>query len=718
MDDKEKQNLIGQYMQQLDKLLSYETAFFTNLLLLGFDVNAEQKKHGIPFTSQMFKTPNSKAMEVVFYFLLIQLDPIKTAQDFKGIWPIHDKQQQREFKIKVLNYLTQLETSDGLGKGIPPNLAKASLIQTCSGERFYQLLFFFSTYVLCVQMQKEFPHVNIPQFPSLNPIQMLNYHNVMRKSLQTQIGLKAHKFLRSTGTAVHAENTARSYLEDLQRERNLIQFHMDTLKQQFTEFGIDVDAIPEEELEQEIERTVAEQQQSLNEQLESLRTVWETLTHFHSDPATVQKRETIKNIMHKKKNPYELHNTDLAFHIPNLLSIFHSTDNNTQIKYQNLQHQLDKIQPYKEGKLDLAALVDVWTISMEALSIFLKDKDVDFSSLSQAVPTLTQHANNHTDYLSSLKALHAQVLSQIQKVEEKLLEDVPIPEEYTKPKEGNNNNLSGRDEGFIGRLVPPTPIKHYEDSPELSPISSPSLSRNSSPVVDHAMLKKVMDSVRRVAVSKRVNSAQVQMTPFARRLDDVTPSPTPTATTRRPQPKKQTSQTTIYKNKPQTTIKNLQTPLPRTQQPLQTPLQPMYQRPRDPLDYELERAAEEFAEQMMQFTEGREINFTDFDMKTFSKAMQSPKPSPARTPKKASPIDPKEASVLEEAERSVSENREFLEMMQNSSNLSFDQIALSPARLVVPDEPQIALDADTDFDWMKDDLIDAETRMLLNSDEI
>ena len=64
----------------------------------------------------------------------------------------------------------------------------------------------------------------------------------------------------------------------------------DALKQQFAEFGIDAESINEDELEQEIQKTVLEQQEALNQQLESLRTVWETLAHFHSDPEIVEKR--------------------------------------------------------------------------------------------------------------------------------------------------------------------------------------------------------------------------------------------------------------------------------------------------------------------------------------------------------------------------------------------------------------------------------------------
>jgi hypothetical protein len=62
-----------------------ESLYFRNLLLLGFDVEANTAKHGIQFFPEMFRTANVKGMEVIFYFLLQKLNPNQTKEVIKYI---------------------------------------------------------------------------------------------------------------------------------------------------------------------------------------------------------------------------------------------------------------------------------------------------------------------------------------------------------------------------------------------------------------------------------------------------------------------------------------------------------------------------------------------------------------------------------------------------------------------------------------------------------
>ncbi len=61
--------------EQYRRWMTLEQTFFSNLILLGFDVALEQKKNGIPFTPDMFRNSNMKGMSVVIYFLLVKLSP-------------------------------------------------------------------------------------------------------------------------------------------------------------------------------------------------------------------------------------------------------------------------------------------------------------------------------------------------------------------------------------------------------------------------------------------------------------------------------------------------------------------------------------------------------------------------------------------------------------------------------------------------------------------
>jgi len=57
-----------------------ETVFFSNMMLLGFDVERENKRHGVRITHDIFRRGNSKATEIVLHFLLSSLNPLKAKE--------------------------------------------------------------------------------------------------------------------------------------------------------------------------------------------------------------------------------------------------------------------------------------------------------------------------------------------------------------------------------------------------------------------------------------------------------------------------------------------------------------------------------------------------------------------------------------------------------------------------------------------------------------
>ena len=58
------------------------TIWYTNLILLGFDVSDAQKKTNIVFSADMFRVANVKGMEQVIYFFL---ECIFTQQKIKEV---------------------------------------------------------------------------------------------------------------------------------------------------------------------------------------------------------------------------------------------------------------------------------------------------------------------------------------------------------------------------------------------------------------------------------------------------------------------------------------------------------------------------------------------------------------------------------------------------------------------------------------------------------
>jgi hypothetical protein len=74
-----------------------ENAFWTNLLLLGFDKDVFAKHYGIPFDRGMFRNSNITGMEVLFRFLFEKISSEKT-------------KQVSEYSEKVMNFFeTELE---------------------------------------------------------------------------------------------------------------------------------------------------------------------------------------------------------------------------------------------------------------------------------------------------------------------------------------------------------------------------------------------------------------------------------------------------------------------------------------------------------------------------------------------------------------------------------------------------------------------------------
>ena len=85
--------------------------------MLGFDFQAVEKQHKLVFNLATFTKPNPKAFELVVHFLLSQLDPERAQKAFAQCWPAVLKEQQKEFKDIIFNWLVELSTkSMGIGQ--------------------------------------------------------------------------------------------------------------------------------------------------------------------------------------------------------------------------------------------------------------------------------------------------------------------------------------------------------------------------------------------------------------------------------------------------------------------------------------------------------------------------------------------------------------------------------------------------------------------------
>ena len=139
---------------------SLEELTFTNLTLLGFDVRENEARHQTPFCPSMFDTSNGKGMEVIMFFLLHRLDPGRARESFRGVWPVNDKTKSREFRNILFDWLKKLEEEEAI-----PKSARKSLLQTATGHRFVELLFYVSNHVLRSIFQRDLSSYKMPQIP-------------------------------------------------------------------------------------------------------------------------------------------------------------------------------------------------------------------------------------------------------------------------------------------------------------------------------------------------------------------------------------------------------------------------------------------------------------------------------------------------------------------------------------------------------------------------
>ena len=107
-------------------------SWWANMLLLGFDAQAESKRHAVEISEAIFYQRSSKALEVVLHFLLSKLDSdralkvISTVhklaslivlQEFRTCWPVfNDKSRLQEFRTRAFQMIHTLAPSIGWRK--------------------------------------------------------------------------------------------------------------------------------------------------------------------------------------------------------------------------------------------------------------------------------------------------------------------------------------------------------------------------------------------------------------------------------------------------------------------------------------------------------------------------------------------------------------------------------------------------------------------------
>jgi len=132
-----------------------QVLMFNNLLLLGFNAVAMEKKQGVTFGPTMFSnTGATRQCDCVVHFLLSKIFPAEAAAEFKSVWPILDRVQQRDFKKIACSMLVKLQKCDAIPS--QPQIRPTAL-DTPNGDRFCTLLWSVSNHALAVEFKRRFP---------------------------------------------------------------------------------------------------------------------------------------------------------------------------------------------------------------------------------------------------------------------------------------------------------------------------------------------------------------------------------------------------------------------------------------------------------------------------------------------------------------------------------------------------------------------------------
>lgn len=161
------------YVQTSQYLLKLMTnSILSTIQVCGFDTKSNEKEHKIQFNASLFTRPNQKAFDVIVHFLLCQIDPDRGEKSFAQIWPIVLKEQQKEFKDVIFNWLLELsQKSTGKQEKLQQNnqlvqqyqnvlhlirfpIITKSLLMTPGGIKICELLFALCQYALIINLAR------------------------------------------------------------------------------------------------------------------------------------------------------------------------------------------------------------------------------------------------------------------------------------------------------------------------------------------------------------------------------------------------------------------------------------------------------------------------------------------------------------------------------------------------------------------------------------
>lgn len=362
-------------------------SFFTNLLLLGFDKEANEKKDNVLYNEDTFLVANNKGALTILHFLLNKLDPDECQFRLRGIWPVFDKKQEQSFRKETCSWLNKISLEDSEANFSHLN---PSLFLSPGGYRFQLFLFQLSEYVMLRLLQRtcgvsKSSYLRRPVLKTQGP-QLTNVQVKILKSANV-------KHMRS-----HVDN-----VEQFLQVYNKWHEQLREMVKNYRILCKKVRALERKEKQNmEEKKSVESWSGDKIVKMESLKTVREDWLKLRKTMESQNEEcEIIKSILQNIASRYKIDLNQINALIPDLLH---------RVQEHKIQEQqIDNL--YKEGKLNLVSLVQLLNLSLEMYNEKLKS--VGLPNTEENIAPMQQKLETHFNLLQNIQTLRDNMKEQL-----------------------------------------------------------------------------------------------------------------------------------------------------------------------------------------------------------------------------------------------------------------------------------------------------------------
>ncbi|XP_048254402.1 uncharacterized protein LOC124131503 [Haliotis rufescens] len=403
--------------------LSKRQILFTNWLLLGLDVPTQQRTYSIPFNKDMFNLPNKAGAEAILHFLFDRLNPVMCKEEFRDCWRVSDKKTEAMFYRVCNKWLKNIQKEEPDSR--LPRI-NASLFMSPGGERFYQLLFSFTSYVMqqvikrdCDVKQRD--KLTCPQLSSHNK----HLSDVMYRMMQCGVVQRREKFLEQVERTISVSDEWRETASELVRENRRLSKSIRELEHQLreeTQRAHEKGLARGSPMPSKRKSFTSEHDHTPHvirraQRVQKARDKWKKLEAFCN--FETRERQVIESILDRTVQKYHIDAADISVKVPDLLL--------RECENEILKRHVDNT--YQGGRLNLLSLIQLWNLSLHLYierfhQVGVPSLETESSHLTAAVHTHQAQTANANAFQKMLSEDFLPLLKQsVSRLREKLEAD-------------------------------------------------------------------------------------------------------------------------------------------------------------------------------------------------------------------------------------------------------------------------------------------------------